>query len=614
ELAPGKARIAKVKNWLSEALYGYPADVVLPPAGMSNQSKERIRKYKRILLLTGPAGAGKTTTIRVLAKEMGVELVEWGDSMDEYSVGLGTYHRSHLPPSSLLRLCPPSSSLSSRPDPGSRSPFNAFRPRILFMSSLPNLTHLPTREAFHSALVTFCKTFTLDSCPLVIVHSEAGSGGRAEESWMDREGGGREGAVSVVGKEVLGSPYCQEIDFIPLAPTFITKALSRVLDQAIPDVKQRPPHSAVQLIALSANGDLRSAINSLQMLCGQNTRLTGNKRKRKNRDIGSGSSKTGRGSRGGKGARIDVSDDLRAVLDIVAKRENSLNLFHSLGKVFYNKRQQMDFDPRIDEEDQEVVATVRALAVDDPLPSHLEQYQRSKSLVQAENFLPTISVDASTFSLWLHQSLPSFCTDIDQVAEAYDDLCRADMMRTDDDIWQSSPQAIAYALHIVVRGCLLALPSPVPRRNNQKVIKPQWFDAYRSERENSSRINMTWASLAKQAIKSSSIASDVSLHETLSESTGWGGIQSRSILATETIPMMLKLEKLHNRPLLPPNAQNLSLPPYATFIRTQSLDERDTNEEEEEPSFKEEVMRNWEEDEEEEETSWLKDDEIEDWD
>lgn len=33
--------------------------------------------FQRILLLTGRAGTGKTSTIRVLSKEMGFEILEW---------------------------------------------------------------------------------------------------------------------------------------------------------------------------------------------------------------------------------------------------------------------------------------------------------------------------------------------------------------------------------------------------------------------------------------------------------------------------------------------------------------------------------------------------------
>ena len=41
------------------------------------------------MLLTGPAGTGKTTTLRVLAQQMGIELVEWGEGVEEWSIGGG---------------------------------------------------------------------------------------------------------------------------------------------------------------------------------------------------------------------------------------------------------------------------------------------------------------------------------------------------------------------------------------------------------------------------------------------------------------------------------------------------------------------------------------------
>ena len=44
---------------------------------------------QRILLLTGPAGTGKTTSVKVIANEMGVDLVEWGEGVEEWSLGSG---------------------------------------------------------------------------------------------------------------------------------------------------------------------------------------------------------------------------------------------------------------------------------------------------------------------------------------------------------------------------------------------------------------------------------------------------------------------------------------------------------------------------------------------
>jgi len=50
------------------------------------------------LLLTGPAGGGKTTAIRVVAKELGIDLVEWGEGAEEWSLGggIGKFFSIHV--------------------------------------------------------------------------------------------------------------------------------------------------------------------------------------------------------------------------------------------------------------------------------------------------------------------------------------------------------------------------------------------------------------------------------------------------------------------------------------------------------------------------------------
>ena len=52
---------------------------------------------QRILLMAGPAGAGKTTALRVIANELGVDLVEWDESIEERSLGggFGAYSIRH---------------------------------------------------------------------------------------------------------------------------------------------------------------------------------------------------------------------------------------------------------------------------------------------------------------------------------------------------------------------------------------------------------------------------------------------------------------------------------------------------------------------------------------
>jgi cell cycle checkpoint protein len=81
-----------------------------------------------------------------------------------------------------------------------------------------------------------------------------------------------------------------------MAPTFTSKALHRIVERAIPDPTHRPSRETLNLISQSCNGDLRSAINSLEMMC-----------KSKGAGVltrsGTGGVKRGKGSKGGKGGQ-----------------------------------------------------------------------------------------------------------------------------------------------------------------------------------------------------------------------------------------------------------------------------------------------------------------------
>ncbi len=90
-----------------------------------------------------------------------------------------------------------------------------------------------------------------------------------------------------------------------MAPTFITKALKRIIPLAFPVPSTRPSNDTLQLIAGTSNGDLRSAINSLQFMShGSGTELS---------KPADGPKKKGKGSRGGAGGKISGSKSLRAM-------------------------------------------------------------------------------------------------------------------------------------------------------------------------------------------------------------------------------------------------------------------------------------------------------------
>lgn len=234
-------------------------------------------------------------------------------------------------------------SLSSSPSASSSSSStSAARPRVLLITALPNISHGPTKEAFHSTLAAFARTYTPQSSPLIIVHSEVGNRGAAEESWRDRDRGGRDGALAVLGREVMEGPWSTEISyvheyivqlrrfclqdkrlifsFLPIAPTFLTKALRRVLELARSKHDFEPPAAtALQLVALTSNGDLRAAINSVQLLCthGQarnDDSGVGSKRKAGKSERGAGKvAVLGKDARGWVKSKLNVPKDVRAV-------------------------------------------------------------------------------------------------------------------------------------------------------------------------------------------------------------------------------------------------------------------------------------------------------------
>ena len=161
-------------------------------------------------------------------------------------------------------------------------------------------------------------------------------------------------------------------------------ALKAMLDQHFASasaVGSRPTKDVLDLIVESSNGDIRSAINALQFACSADH----------------GSHKPGKGAKKGKGPSATV------MLEAVTRREQSLALFHLLGKIMYNKREWSrsaflcarfpDYragkgDPSAQSasakdirRDKEIDA---GLKDPPPLPPHLKDHERKTSRVNVE--------------------------------------------------------------------------------------------------------------------------------------------------------------------------------------------------------------------------------------
>ncbi|KAG1862051.1 Rad17 cell cycle checkpoint protein-domain-containing protein [Suillus subalutaceus] len=199
DLAVHKRKVEDVRRWISEAFEGGPTG--------------KLRKYRRILVLSGPAGTAKTTTLRVLAREMGFEIVEWRNSMSERA---------------------PSAFIDDSKDLGDDSwmntealfdKFQAFLTRasscyyIFAASSAIASTQLRSRSHPHQGLpnilhaISRCLAVALR---LFIISDSDLRGENAYDDAWDGVGDAR-------------CPYVTRIAFNHIAPTLMTKALQAIL-------------------------------------------------------------------------------------------------------------------------------------------------------------------------------------------------------------------------------------------------------------------------------------------------------------------------------------------------------------------------------------------------
>lgn len=413
-----------------------------------------------MLVLRGPAGSGKTTTITLLSESAGFDVVEWRNpAVSEFNaqdyVSVSAQFEEFLGRGDRfggLDLEDSSKSKSTRnAHPGNR--------RVLLVEEFPTVFSRSSSSltAFRASLQRYLAAAAEDvgvlHPPIVMVVSETLLS--SASSILDNLTVHR-----LLGPALYNHPNTTIIDFNAIAPTFMQKALRSILDkEAKASQRSRIPGPAV-LDRISEIGDIRSAISSLEFLC-----LKGDQA----------------GTWGGSVAKTKKSRGDTALtpmeeesLKLISQREASLGMFHAVGKIVYNKR----LDPSLMPGDATIPPSP---------PDHLSFHRRPKiSQVAVNDLMDETGTDISTFICALHENYPPSChgdeftNDLNECIEALSDsdilsadhrpqggrsgtgiganLLNAgvDMLRQDEISFQ-----------VASRGLLFALPYPVNRKITQ---------------------------------------------------------------------------------------------------------------------------------------------------
>ncbi|KIM70458.1 hypothetical protein SCLCIDRAFT_1142108 [Scleroderma citrinum Foug A] len=483
ELAVHKRKVEDVRQWLLEAFEGGPS--------------AKLRKYRRVLALTGPAGTAKTTTLRVLSRELGFQILEWRNGMNERRAHF--YNEDFIPDDSrpdtealfdkfqafLARAMScsnifggdasattsqlPSQSQGHRTQDRTALQIHPPKRQVVLLEDLPNLLHAPTQSRFQAALQSFCAANQSSNPgpPVVIIVSDSGL--RAEQpdddTWDGGSSGRRWGRLedvdirTVLGPALLASPYVTHIGFNPIAPTLMMKALQALLARvAAGGMERQMSREVLEMIVGTSNGDIRSALMALQFACIAPLRPKSEKSKTK----------------GSRGRKAVTGNGSLAVLEAVTRREQSLVLFHLMGKLLYNKRKHDPPANRLSAKDAAKERELDEKLTDPlPLPNWLLCHERKASRVST--LAADSPIDSYLLGTYIHQNYTQFCSEVGQCEGVCDGLSWTD--------WVSGNlMKTPYAFPTLALSTLHALPTPVSRVG-QKVCKPAWFDIRARESE-----------------------------------------------------------------------------------------------------------------------------------
>ncbi|NXQ41423.1 RAD17 protein, partial [Catharus fuscescens] len=441
DLAVQKKKIEEVETWLKKHIF-----------------QRQQKQGGSVLLLTGPPGCGKTATLQILARDLGLQVQEWTNplSLDFTKEDLrnmfGHDSNFHTFPSQaqatlfqdfLLRA----NKYNKLQMLGESSENDK---KLILIEDIPNQFYRDP-GSLHEILRSFVRA---SRCPLVFIISDNFSGDSNQRSLFP--------------PEIVEELCIFNISFKPVAPTNMMKVLNRIAAAEASMNREKNyalDRASLELLCRGCSGDIRSAINSLQFSSMKDCSLEKEfwSKKKKSSTIKceeAGVSKVK------KKSKCDTLEDQE--IQPIGGKDASIFLFHALGKIIYCKR--------------EAVSEAEC----PQLPPHLSEHHRDTLLIQPEDIVEKSHMSGSMFNLYLHQNYVDFFSDIDDVVKASEYLSTADVLCGN---WSTRLVMESYSASVATRGVIHSNTSRAFAHQQggmgfRPLHKPQWFLINKKYQEN----------------------------------------------------------------------------------------------------------------------------------
>ncbi|NXX73840.1 RAD17 protein, partial [Urocolius indicus] len=441
ELAVQKKKIEEVETWLKMHTF-----------------QRQPKQGGSVLLLSGPPGCGKTATVQIVAKDLGVQVQEWTNPVsldftkEELKNMFGHDSSFHTFPSQaqaalfqdfLLRA----NKYNKLQMLGESSENDK---KLILIEDIPNQFYRDP-SSLHEILRRFVRT---SRCPLIFIISDNFSGDSNQRLLFPTE--------------ILEELCISNISFKPVAPTNMMKVLNRIAAAEASMNREKSytlDRTSLELLCKGCSGDIRSAINSLQFSSMKECSLEKEFWSRKKRSSAL-KCEAAAVSKVRKKSKPDTEEDQE--MQAIGGKDASIFLFHALGKIIYCKR-----EPASESEFSQ-------------LPAHLSEYCRDTLLIQPEDIVEKSHMSGSMFNLYLHQNYVDFFLDIDDVVRASEYLSTADVLCSN---WSTRLVMEKYSASVATRGVIHSNTSRAFAHHQggmgfRPLHKPQWFFINKKYQEN----------------------------------------------------------------------------------------------------------------------------------
>ncbi|NXE42189.1 RAD17 protein, partial [Ptilorrhoa leucosticta] len=428
DLAVQKKKIEEVETWLKTHIF-----------------QRQPKQGGSVLLLTGPPGCGKTATLQILAKDLGLQVQEWTNplSLDFTKEDLRNMfdHDFHTFPSQaqaalfqdfLLRA----NKYNKLQMLGESSENDK---KLILIEDIPNQFY---REpgSLHEILRRFIRT---SRCPLVFIISDNFSGDSNQRSLFPTE--------------------IVEEFFKPIAPTNMMKVLNRISAAEASMNREKNyalDRTSLELLCRGCSGDIRSAINSLQFSSMKGKKLWFLELRKQTQQLSS--ALCGR-----------ASNDTASVTQFFPP------ICFANRKCPWNTRLRVVSSPFFKRESVSEAESPQ-------LPAHLSKHHRDTLLIQPEDVVEKSHMSGSMFNLYLHQNYMDFFSDIDDVVRASEYLSTADVLCSN---WSTRLVMETYSASVATRGVIHSNTSRAFAHQQggmgfRPLHKPQWFLINKKYQEN----------------------------------------------------------------------------------------------------------------------------------